>query len=140
VIVVDTNVISELMRGEPNPVVLAWVALQPEHCHTRHISTKPRSFMASLPCPKVDGRPRWGQGLQRCSDEDFADRILPFDAGAAAHYPEIVLARRRAGNPIEKFDALIAATALAAGASIATRDTGGFGGCGLTLVNPWEAT
>jgi predicted nucleic acid-binding protein len=45
---------------------------------------------------------------------------------AAARYSEIVLARRQAGNPIEKFDALIAATALAAGASIATRDTGGF--------------
>jgi predicted nucleic acid-binding protein len=51
-----------------------------------------------------------------------------------------VLARQQAGNPIEKFDALIAATALAAGASIATRDFGGFTGCGLAIVNPWEAT
>jgi toxin FitB len=57
--------------------------------------------------------------------EDFARRLLPFEAHAAARYPEIVLARRQAGNPIEKFDALIVATALAAGASIATRDTGG---------------
>ena len=72
--------------------------------------------------------------------EDFAGRILPFEVGAAARYPEIVLARRRAGNPIEKFDAPIAATALAAGANIATRDFGGFTGCGLAIVNPWEAT
>ena len=56
--------------------------------------------------------------------EDFAGRLLSFEARAAAYYPEIVLARRRAGKPIEKFDALIAATALAAGASITTRDTG----------------
>ena len=63
--------------------------------------------------------------------EDFAGRLLPFEARAAARYPEIVLARRQAGKPIEKFDALIAATALAAGASIATRDTGGFAGAVL---------
>ena len=51
-----------------------------------------------------------------------------------------MLVRRQVGNPIEKFDALIAATAMAAGASIATRDIGGFADSGLTLVNPWEAT
>ena len=54
--------------------------------------------------------------------EDFAGRILSFEARAAARYPGIVLARRYARNPIEKFDALIAATALAAGASIAARN------------------
>jgi predicted nucleic acid-binding protein len=69
--------------------------------------------------------------------EDLAGRILPFDGVAAARYADIVVTRRRAGNPIEGFDALIAATALAAGASVATRDIGGFDGCGLTLVNPW---
>ena len=51
-----------------------------------------------------------------------------------------MLARRYAGNPIEKFDALIAATTLAAGASIATRDIGGFAGCGLTVIDPWTAS
>jgi predicted nucleic acid-binding protein len=72
--------------------------------------------------------------------EDFADRVLPFDGTAAARYAEIVTARQRAGSPIEAFDALIAATALAIGADIATRDIGGFEGCGLTLINPWEAS
>ena len=71
---------------------------------------------------------------------DFAGRLLPFEERAAARYPEIVLARRHAGHPIEKFDALIAATALAAGASIATRDTGGFAGFGLTIIDPWTAS
>ena len=76
-----------------------------------------------------------------CSPEDFAGRILPFEARAAARYPEIVLARRQGGNPIEKFDALIAAeTTLAAGASIATRDIGGFAGCGLEVINSWTAS
>jgi toxin FitB len=71
--------------------------------------------------------------------EDFAGRILPFEARAAAQYPGIVLARRRARKPIEKFDALIAAIALTTGAELATRDTGGFAGCGLTVINRWEA-
>jgi hypothetical protein len=64
----------------------------------------------------------------------------PFEASAAARYSDIVLARRRAGNPIEGFDALIAATALAREASVATRDTGGFAGCGLTFIDPWTAS
>ena len=72
--------------------------------------------------------------------EDFARRLLSFETRAAARYPEIVLASREAGKPIEKFDALIAAIALAAGASIATRDTGGFTGCGLTVIDPWTAS
>ena len=72
--------------------------------------------------------------------EDFAGRILAFGAGAAARYPEVVITRRRTGNPIDGFDALIAAIALAAGAAIATRDHGGFTGCGLALIDPWAAT
>jgi toxin FitB len=63
--------------------------------------------------------------------------VLPFDEAAAVHYAEIFAARRHEGHPIEAFDAQIAATALVAGAGLATRD-GDFAGCGLTLINPWE--
>jgi len=69
--------------------------------------------------------------------EDFAGRILSFGGAAAERHPEIVLTRRRAGNPLEAFDALIAAIALAADAIVATRDTSGFSGCGLSVINPW---
>jgi predicted nucleic acid-binding protein len=96
--------------------------------------------MASVPCPKAGGAQRWRQRQRQCSPRILPAVFCPSMRGAAARYPEIVLARRQAGNPIEKFDALIAATALAAGACIATRDIGGFAGCGITLVNPWEAT
>ena len=65
--------------------------------------------------------------------------MLSYGTGAAVRYAEIVAARRRAGRPIEAFDALIAATALAAGAGVATRDVYGFEGCNLaTLINPFE--
>ena len=136
-IVLDTNVISELMRAQPHPNVLAWMQSQPRALlYTTRINQAEVLYgIAALP----EGRRR--AGLAAAADamfaEDFVDRILPFGAAAAAHYAGIVLARRRAGNPIEGFDALIAAIALAAGADVATRDISGFAGCGLNLIDPW---
>ena len=128
------------MRAEPHAGVLAWVAAQPRALlYTTHITRAEILYgIAALP----EGRRR--TALAAAADamfaEDFAGRILPFEASAAARYPEIVLTRRNAGNPIEGFDALIAATALAKGASVATRDTGGFTGCGLTVIDPWRTS
>ena len=136
-IVVDTNVISELMRGEPHPAVLAWVGAQPRaQLYTTYVNQAEILYGIGA-LPKGRRRAALAAAAEAMFAEDFAGRILPFEAHAAARYPDIVLARRQAGNPIEKFDALIAATALAAGASIATRDTGGFAGCGLTVIDPW---
>jgi toxin FitB len=138
-IVLDTNIISELMRPTPNPGVVAWVAAQPRAIlHTTYINQAEVFFgIANLP----EGRRRTAltETARTIFAEDFSGRILSFSAGAASCYPEIVITRRRAGKPIEGFDALIAATALAAGAIVATRDVGGFEGCGLTLINPWDA-
>jgi predicted nucleic acid-binding protein len=136
VIVLDTNVISELMRAKPDPAVLAWVAAQPRATlYTTSINqTEILYGIAMLPAER---RRTALAAAEAMFAEDLAGRILSYDAAAAARYAEIVVARRRIGNPIEAFDALIAATALTAGASIATRDTGGFDGCGLTLIDPW---
>jgi hypothetical protein len=82
--------------------------------------------MASRHCPRDGGVRPLAAAAEAMFAEDFAGRILPFEAAAAVRYADIVLARRRVGNPIEGFDALIAATALATGASVATRDTRGF--------------
>lgn len=139
-IVLDTNVISELMRPEPHPAVLAWVAAQPRALlYTTHVNQAEILYgIAALP----EGRRRAELASAAASmfAEDFAGRILPFEATAAARYAEIVMARRRDGNPIEKFDALIAASALARGAGVATRDAGGFAGCGLLVIDPWTAS
>lgn len=138
-IVLDTNVISELMRGEPDPAVLAWVVAQPRALlYTTRINQAEILYgIAALP----EGRRRaaLAAAAEAMFAEDFAGRILPLEAQAAARYPGVVLARHRAGHPIEKFDALIAAIALAAGAEIVTRDTGGFAGCGLSLIDPWTS-
>jgi predicted nucleic acid-binding protein len=139
VIVLDTNVISELMRAEPHPKVLAWVAAQPRSLlYTTRINQAEVLYgIATLP----EGRRREALASAAAAifDEDMAGRILPFGAAATARYAGVVVARRRAGRPIEGFDALIAATALASGASIATRDTTGFAECGLALIDPWTA-
>ncbi len=138
-IVLDTNVISELMRPEPNPDVLAWAARQPRtELYTTDINRAEILYgIAALP----EGRRRrvLAAAAEGMFAEDFAGRILAFGASAAAHYPTIVQARRRIGNPIEGFDALIAATALAEGASVATRDIAGFADCGVTVIDPWSA-
>ena len=136
-IVLDTNVISELMRAKPHPAVLAWVAAQPRATlYTASINQVEILYgIAMLPAGRR--RTALAAAAEAMFAEDLAGRVLPYDSVAAARYAEIVVARRRAGNPIEAFDALIAATALTAGASVATRDIGGFDGCGLTLIDPW---
>ena len=139
-IVLDTNVISELMRPAPQPAVLAWVAGQPRSslCTTLFCQAELLYGVAALPAGKR--RTALAEATERLFAEDFAGRVLAFSATAAALYADIVVARRQAGRPIEVLDALIAATALAAGADVATRDTGGFEGCGLKTINPWVAT
>ena len=139
-IVLDTNVLSELMRSQPAAPVFAWVSAQPRATlYTTSVSKAEVLFgIAVLP----EGRRRLAlaAAAEAMFADDFEGRVLPFDEAAAVHYAEIVAARRREGRPIAAFDAQIAATARVAGAGIATRDTGDFAGCGLTLVNPWQAT
>jgi toxin FitB len=136
-IILDTNVLSEFMRAEPEPGVAAWVAAQPRALlYTTSINrAEIRYGLARLP----EGRKR--TALAAAADmiftEDFDGRVLPFDGEAADRYAEIVVMRRRQGRPIDILDAQIAAIALAVGAEIATRDVGGFEGCGLRVIDPW---
>ena len=137
-IVFDTNVISELMRPQPDPAVLAWVAAQARTAlYTTSINPAEILYgVAALPA----GRRRdvYDAVVTAIFAEDFAGRVLPFDGAAAEHYARIVTTRRTAGAPSEGSDALIAATAAAAGFAVATREAGGFTGCGLDVLNPWH--
>jgi toxin FitB len=137
-IVLDTNVISELMRSEPHPAVFAWAAAQPRaSLYTTSINCAEILFGIRA-LPEGKRRSALADAAALMFDQDFDGRILAFDALAASRYSEIVVGRRLAGTPIEAFDALIAATASVARAAVATRDIAGFEGCGLALVNPWE--
>jgi hypothetical protein len=139
VIVLDTNVLSELMRAEPAAAVFAWVASQPRaSLYTTSVS-KAEILYGIAVLPEGRRRAVLAAAAEAMFADDFAGRVLPFDEAAAVHYAEIVALRRGEGRPIEAFDAQIAATAIVVGADVATRDVQDFTGCGLTVINPWEA-
>jgi predicted nucleic acid-binding protein len=139
VIVLDTNVISELMRTEPNPAVFAWASMQPRSMLFTTSVNKAEIFYGVVALPMGRRRSALFELAEAMFADDFLDRVLPFDAAAAVRYASIVTSRQQVGRPIEPFDAQIAATALVFGAEIATRDVGGFADCGLTVINPWTA-
>ncbi len=137
--VLDTNVISAVMGARPVPAVADWIAAQPEDrlFTTTVCQAEILAGVAVMP----DGRRR--HGLVAAAKAIFASafdgRILPFDGTSAEFYAEIFAARKRAGKPTATSDLMIAAIARAYGAHMVTRNTGDFEGCGLTLVNPWDA-
>ena len=137
-IVLDTNVISELMRRVPHAGVLAWIGEQPRTTLYTTSINQAEIFYGIEVLSSGRRRQLLAEAAAAMFDDDFAGRVLSFGPVAVAHYAAIVAARRKSGNPIEAFDALIAATARAAGASVATRDIRGFDGCGVALIDPWQ--
>jgi predicted nucleic acid-binding protein len=139
VIILDTNVVSELMRATPATNVVAWVHKQPaaEVCTTSVTLAELRYGIARLPA----GRRR---DLLRAAADDvfsaFADQVLAFDAAAANHYADIVVEREHFGSPISGFDAQIAAVCRTHHASLATRNTDDFDRVGLDLIDPWTTS
>jgi predicted nucleic acid-binding protein len=137
VIVVDTNVVSELMRPVPDPQVREWVSTQAPGglCTTAVTVAEVRYGLERL----ADGRRK--QSLLTAATEIFAafgDYIQPFDAGAAIWYATIVAHRDRLGLPIDGFDAQIAAICRSRTAVLATRNIKDFRETGIDVINPWQ--
>lgn len=136
-IVLDTTVLSELLRPTPAPQVEAWLAAQdgPNVYFTAVGEAELRHGVAILPSGRR--RDALAQAVEGMLDEDFRDRILPFDREAARAYAAIAAERRAAGRPISQLDGQIAAIARACGADVATRNSGDFAGCGVVVIDPW---
>jgi len=137
VIVLDTNVTSELMRSSPSPGVVAWIqaCLGSERFTTSISLAEIRFGIERLPA----GRRK--DGLDAAAREVFAAfsaQILPFDASAAVEYAVIVGCRERAGAPINVFDAQIASICRVHDAKLATRNVKDFWKTGVELINPWQ--
>jgi toxin FitB len=137
VIVVDTNVVSELMRPSPSSQVVEWVRGGDESdLYTTAITlAEIRYGIERLP----DGRRK--DVLRITTDNVFAafeERVLPFDATAAVQYATIVSDRDRAGQPIDGFDAQIAAICRTRRAALATRNGKDFHGTGIDVIDPWQ--
>jgi predicted nucleic acid-binding protein len=136
-IILDTNVLSELMRQTPAPQVLAWLRHQPmTELGTTTINIAEVKYgLARLPA----GRRR--RELEKrffgFVSRGLGGRILDFDHAAADFYPDIIVVREKAGRRLQGSDGLILAAAKSRGAGIATRNTADFEGCGVSLINPW---
>jgi predicted nucleic acid-binding protein len=138
IFILDTNVLSELMRATVEPCVLAWVTGKPSRVlfTTSLCEAEILSGIGRLP----PGRKRLAltESAETLFGHTLAGRVLPFDSRAAPYYAAIVEDRRRAGRPMPVIDALIAAVALANGAGVATRDADLSQVNGLSVVDPWS--
>ena len=134
----DTNVLSEVLRLQPDKAVLAWLASQPADTLFVSAVTQAEMLLGARLLPASKRRKQLQDALDTMFAEDFAGRVLPFDSAAASAYASVVELRRAAGRPISQFDAQIAAIAVSRRAVLATRNVSDFEGCGLALHNPWE--
>jgi predicted nucleic acid-binding protein len=138
VILLDTNVISALMRRDPDPMVVAWLdLLPPESVWTTSITVFEVRLGLEL---LAEGKRRriLEEAFARALEEDFENRVLPFDQTAAQAAGRLAAEHRRAGRTVEIRDVQIAGIAAARKATLATRNLRHFEGLGLALVNPWS--
>jgi len=138
VIVLDTNVVSELMRPAPVLAVLDWVdSREPsELVITAITAAELRAGVGVLPAGRR--RSEIGRRMESLLTQTFAGSVLPFDVDATPHYADVVATRRRAGKPVTAMDAEIAAICRQHAATLATRNIPDFAATGVELINPWE--
>jgi len=136
VIVLDTNVVSELSKPMPDATVVAWVDAQVELAITATTLAELRFGVARLPQGKR--RTALSEAIAQLVADDLDGRVLPFDGACADAYGLIAAARERAGRPIGVADGQIAAICGAHDAVLATRNVRDFLDTGIELVNPWD--
>jgi len=135
-ILLDTNVISEAMRPSPEPAVMAWLKSQ-NRAELWTCTIVVAEIYSGLDLMPAGERQR--QLFERAElmfDKFFGARILAFHLPAARAYGAVMKARQAKGLPIDEMDALLAATALADGASLATRHGAPFQSRGIRVLNP----
>ncbi len=137
-ILLDTNVVSELIRPTADKRVYAWLAAQPaESVFLSTISESELYYGVEL-LPDGKRKQLLLAAVTQMLEVEFRDRLLPFDSSAAGIFGSIAAHRRSIGRPISIADAQVAAIARSRNADLATRNTDDFVDCGLTIVNPWE--
>ena len=137
-ILLDTSVVSELMRPTPAPAVLAWVNAQPSDQFWLCSVVVAELLYGVGRMPDGARKRQMASAVEAMVFEDFAARTLPFDLEAAAACTQWVVHRERAGLPVAMADAQIAAICAVHGATLATRNVRDFTPSGLKLINPWD--
>lgn len=137
-LMLDTNMLSEMMATTPAQKVADWILEQPsEELFTAAVcQAEILSGIAILPAGRR--RADLEEAARAMFADDFQGRVLPFDTEAAAVYAEMFAARRKIGRSVGTVDLMIAAIARGRGASVVTRNVADFEGVGLTIINPWD--
>ena len=137
-IVVDSNVLSELMRPAPEARVVAWIEAQDVAAlHVTAITLAEIAYgVERLPGGRRKAAIR---AAAQSAMDAFRGRVIPFDEAAVPHFARIVSKREAVGRPLASFDGQIAAICAAHGADLATRSTKDFDGTGIAVLDPWSA-
>ena len=139
-ILLDTNVVSELMRTSPTPAVEAWIADHPvQDLFFSAVGESELRYGAAI-MPTGRRRDSLLSDIETMLHAAFENRILPFDSSAARAYAVIAAKHRFAGRAVAPADCQIAAIARAHGMAVATRNTRDFEDMGIDVYNPWDAT
>ena len=137
-IVLDTNVLSELMRQQPAESVLAWAdQLSPQEVAITAMN-EAAILQGIARLPNSQRKQQLEQGWDALLTTVLQHPVLPFDSGAAHWFAALVSHRERMARSISTADAVIAATALAHDGQLATRNTADFAAIGLPLISPWS--
>lgn len=137
-LVLDTNVISETLKPEPNAKVRAWLEAQPSASVFTTAITQAEILYGVALLPKGRRQSTLLTAAVLMFEEDFRGRVLPFDSEAATIYASLTSTRRRDSTPISFADAQIAAITQSRGGRLATRNIRDFVSCGIEIVNPWD--
>lgn len=136
-ILLDTNVLSELMKAKPAPEVVAWIDQQPAGKLYISAITVAEILYGIARLPDGKRKTSFADLARLMFDEDFAGRILPFDTEAASRYASLAAASEAQGRVADMADAQIAAIAALYDAPVATRNVRHFDHLGVSVINPW---
>lgn len=138
-VLLDTNVVSELIRKAPDPAIEAWAAGHAlEELFFSAVGEAELRYGAAI-LPVGRRRESLVSDIERMLSDAFEGRVLPFDGDAAREYAEIASARRSAGRTVPPTDCQIAAIARSRGIAVATRNVRDFDDIDIEIVNPWTA-
>lgn len=138
-IILDTNVVSELMRQQPDPNVINWIQSYNADRFTLTAITVAEIMRGLTRLPEGKRRRELANSFDQFINKAFSQKILPFDTRAAMIFGDLAANREKSGKSIDTVDMMIAAIAKTHSAAIATRNTRDFEACQITLMNPWDA-
>lgn len=137
-IVLDTNVLSELMRPQPEPEVVNWLRGQARSRLFTTAISRGEMLLGVLVLPEGRRRQRLQREVLAIFATDMAGRVLPYDGDAADAHAEFAAMRRAQGRPVGQSDAMIAGITRSRGAALATRNVRDFEDCDIPLIDPWH--